>query len=270
MLTDYHNHLENGTLAIDYLRKFTDAAAEKGIESFGISEHAYHFYQTADILQNSWVNDRRYYDMKDYVALFQEAWKQNMDVKMSIEMDYTPGKHAEMEKFIQSYAFDYVIGSIHWVGDFGIDLAEYRKEWDRRDINDIYTKYFDQVITLAESGLFDIVGHLDLVKIFKYVPKDEEFLLEQYDRATDALANSKTCVEISSAGLRKPVGDLYPDKRLLQKCFDKNIPIVLSSDAHFPEHVGADFDQSLALAKEVGYSSIMTFSKGERIEYPLG
>ncbi|MEK4200552.1 histidinol-phosphatase [Cytobacillus sp. FSL K6-0265] len=270
MLTDYHNHLENGTLTLDYLEQFTNAANSKNIGSFGISEHAYHFYQTADILQNKWVNERRYYDMKDYVSLFHQAWDKGIDVKMSIEMDYTPGKHKEMEKFIQSYDFDYVIGSVHWVGDFGIDLAEYKKEWERRDLYDVYRKYYDQIVTLAQSNLFDIVGHIDLVKIFKYVPQDEAFLLEQYERATDALAQSKTCVEISSAGLRKPVGELYPDPRLLRKCYEKNIPIVLSSDAHFPEHVGADFDQSLALAKEIGYSSIMTFSKGERKEYPLG
>lgn len=270
MLTDYHNHLETGTLSLDYLRQFTDMAKQKGINSFGISEHAYHFYQTADILQNPWVNERRYYDMKDYISLFQQAWTKEIDVKMSIEMDYTPGKHEEMKQFIQAYSFDYVIGSIHWIGDFGIDLAEYKYEWEKRDIYEIYKQYFDQVVTLAQSNLFDIIGHIDLVKIFKYVPENEEFLLEQYERATDALAESKTCVEISTAGIRKPVGELYPDKRLLEKCFAKNIPIVLSSDAHFPEHVGADFDQAITLAKEVGYTSIMTFSKGERQTYPLG
>jgi histidinol-phosphatase (PHP family) len=270
MLTDYHNHLERGTLTLDYLKKFTDTAREKGIQQFGISEHAYHFYQTADILRNSWVDERRYYDMADYVQLFKEAWKNEIDVKMSIEMDYTPGKHREMEQFIKSYDFDYVIGSIHWIGDFGIDLAEYRKEWDRRDVNEVYRSYFDQVVTLAQSNLFDIIGHIDLVKIFRYVPDDESFLMEQYDRATSALAQSKTCVEISTAGLRKPTQTLYPDKLLLQMCFDKKIPIVLSSDAHVPEHVGADFDQALELAQAVGYEEIMTFSKGERKSYPLG
>lgn len=270
MLTDYHNHLERGTLTLDYLKQFTDTASSKGIQHFGISEHAYHFYQTADILRNSWVDERRFYDMADYVGLFEEAWRNEIDVKMSIEMDYTPGKHEEMERFIKSYDFDYVIGSIHWIGDFGIDLAEYRKEWDKRDLKDVYRNYFDQVVTLAQSDLFDIIGHIDLVKIFNYVPEDESFLLEQYDRATTALAQSKTCVEISTAGLRKPTQTLYPDKRLLQMCLDKKIPIVLSSDAHVPEHVGADFDQALELAKEVGYKEIMTFSKGERKAFPLG
>lgn len=247
---------------MDYFKKFLDAANEKGIEEFGISEHAYHFYQTKDILRNSWVDERRYYDMNDYINLFEQAWKEGSNVRMSIEMDYTPGKHNEMERFINSYDFDYVIGSVHWVGDFGIDLAEYRKEWEKRDVKETYIKYYDQIVTLAESNLFHIVGHLDLVKIFGYIPQDREFLLEQYDRATEALANSKTCVEISTAGLRKPVGQLYPDRELLQMCFDKNIPIVLSSDAHEPDHVGFAYDKAVELAKSVGYQSVATFKKG--------
>ncbi|MFC4324133.1 histidinol-phosphatase [Litchfieldia salsa] len=270
MLTDYHNHLERGTLTLDYLKQFTDEAEKKKIEHFGISEHAYHFYQTKNILSNPWVDERRFYDMKDYVELFKQAWNQQINVKMSIEMDYTPGKHKEMKEFIDSYDFDYVIGSIHWVDDFGIDLAEFRKEWDRRDLFVTYEKYYDQVVTLAQSNLFDIVGHLDLVKIFNYIPKDEEFLLQQFDRATTALANSKTCVEISTAGLRKPIGKLYPDPRLLQMCFDKGIPIVLSSDAHVPGDVGADYNQAIELARSVGYDTLMTFEKGERKEVPIG
>ncbi|MGD6815715.1 histidinol-phosphatase [Metabacillus sp. 84] len=270
MLTDYHNHLERGTLSLEYLKEFTDEAKRKNIDHFGISEHAYHFYQTADILSNSWVEERRYYDMKDYTALFSQAEKAGIDVKMSIEMDYTPGKHKEMERFIRQYDFDYVIGSIHWIGGFGIDLKEFIHEWDKRDVYDTYKKYFDQVVTLAESNLFDIVGHLDLVKIFNYIPENEEFLLEQYERAAEALSKSKTCVEISTAGLRKPTGELYPDERLLKMCYQKGVPIVLSSDAHIPGDVGADYGQAVSLARKTGYETIMTFSKGERKAVPLG
>ncbi|MGP4082154.1 histidinol-phosphatase [Pseudalkalibacillus sp. R45] len=269
MRTDYHNHLEKGTLTLDYLSKFTEKAKKEGIDHFGISEHAYHFYQTADILSNPWVDERRYYDMEDYVDLFHQAWNKDIDVKMSIEMDYTPGKHEEMKRFIDQYDFDYVIGSIHWIDDFGIDLSEYKEEWDRRDVFDVYRRYFDQVVTLAESNMFDILGHIDLVKIFNYVPEDNNFLLEQYERATDALKESKTCIEISTAGLRKPVKQMYPHEDLLKMCQRKGIPIVLSSDAHYPEHVGFAYDRAIQFAKETGYTHLMTFEKGERKEVPL-
>ncbi|MGM0805273.1 MAG: histidinol-phosphatase [Bacillota bacterium] len=270
MLTDYHSHLEKGTLTIDYLKQFVDTAKEKGIQEFGISEHAYHFYETKNIVSKPWMEERRYYKMDDYVDLFKRADPLGMDVRMSIEMDYTPGRHAEMEAFIKSYPFDYVIGSVHWVEDFGIDLAEYRKEWDRRDLYETYRSYYDQIVTLAESNLFDIVGHIDLVKIFNYVPTDQEFLFEQYERITDALSNSKTCVEISSAGLRKPVGRIYPEPELLSLCYKKGIPIVLSSDAHEPHQVGENYEETIKLAKEIGYTKLMTFQDGERKEVDLG
>jgi histidinol-phosphatase (PHP family) len=270
MLTDYHSHLEKGSLTLDYLEKFILEGKRKGIEEIGISEHAYHFYETKEIVSNEWMEARRYYRMSDYVELFKEAENNGLDVRMSIEMDYTPGKHAEMESFIQSYPFDYVIGSVHWVDDFGIDLAEYRKEWDRRDLYEIYEKYYSQIVTLAQSNLFDIVGHLDLVKIFNYIPQDQEFIFQQYDRVTEALKDSKTCVEISTAGLRKPVGRMYPEPNLLSMCYKKGIPIVLSSDAHEPHQIGENYGSAIQLAKEIGYTTLMTFKNGKRKEVGLG
>lgn len=267
MYTDYHTHLEKGTLTLDYLLQFTEEAKKKRISHFGISEHAYHFYQTKNIVSKPWMEARRYYDMDDYVALFHEAWKRNVGVKMSIEMDYTPGKHEEMKQFIHRYDFDYVIGSVHWNGEFPIDLD--KRDWETKDIYKEYTAYYDQIVTLAQSNLFDIVGHIDLVKIFCYVPQDEDFLLGEYDRITNALANSKTCVEVSTAGLRKMVGEIYPDPRLLQMCFEKGIPIVMSSDAHLPQEVGHRYEEALSLIKKVGYKTLMTFEKGERKEISI-
>ncbi|UTR09586.1 histidinol-phosphatase [Evansella sp. LMS18] len=269
MRTDYHNHLEKGTLTFDYLLKFIKEAERKGIAELGISEHAYHFYETENILSNPWVNDRRWYKMEEYVSLFKEAREKGFNVKMSIEMDYTPGKHKEMAEFINSYKFDYVIGSVHWNGDFGVDLAEFRTEWEKRDLKKIYSEYYDQIVTLAQSNLFDIVGHLDLVKIFRYIPEDQDFLFEQYERATDALAASDTCIELSTAGLRKPVEEMYPHPDLLKMCCEKGIPLVLSSDAHEPDHVGYEYDKAVSLAKEAGYTAVTVFNQRDRTSAPL-
>ena len=189
---------------------------------------------------------------------------------MGIEMDYTPGKEKEMETFINSYPFDYVIGSVHWIGDWGIDLEIYRSEYDKRDIFEAYEQYFDQIVTLAESQLFSFVGHIDLIKIFKYKPSDQAFIEKQYDRAVKVLAASGTCIEISTAGLRKPVGEIYPDPVLLKKCYDAGVGIVLCSDAHAPKHVGYQYAQSLKLARSVGYEEIQVFTGRKKESYRLG
>jgi len=272
VLTDYHVHMiESGDFSVEYLKKYLEQAEKRGIGDLGISEHAYMFYETSNIIEgNEWVENRRKLHMKDYLAMFEQAHREGLPVKLSIEMDYTPGKEREMEDFINRYPFDYVIGSIHWLGDFGIDLAIHRHEYEKREINQIYEAYFDQVVTLAESKLFDFIGHIDLVKIFKYKPTDQVFLEQQYDRAVAALAKSGTSIEISTAGIRKPVGEIYPDPILLQKCYDAGVTIVLSSDAHQPLHVGEDYDQALELAKSVGYKEIQVITQRKKEAHPLG
>src|SRR5690625_6819785 len=100
---------------------------------------------------------------------------------MGIEMDYTPGKEREMETFIKAHPFDYVIGSVHWIGDWGIDLADFKDEYDKRDIKEVYTQYYDQIVTLAESKLFDFVGLIDLFKIFSYRTYNQVFIVILYD-----------------------------------------------------------------------------------------
>lgn len=271
MLTDYHVHMhETGDFSMKWLQKYIEQANRIGIGDLGISEHAYFFNETKEIIANDWVSGRRGLQMEEYLSLFKKARSEGLSVKMGIEMDYTPGKEKEMEKFIKAYPFDYVIGSIHWIGDWGIDLAEFRSEYEKRDIEKVYEAYFDQVVTLAQSKLFDFIGHIDLVKIFKYKPSDQAFVEAQYDRAVEALAASETSLEISTAGLRKPVGEIYPDPILLKKCYDAGVTIVLSSDAHHPDHVGFAYDQSVALAKSVGYEEIQVITQREKKAFPLG
>lgn len=271
MLTDYHVHMaETGGFSIDYLKQYIKKAQEKGIEELGISEHAYFFSETKNILSNAWVNNRRNWQFDRYQELFDEAREKKLPVKMGIEMDYTPGKEEEMDEFINKHPFDYVIGSVHWIDDWGIDLKIHKDEYDQRNIKDVYTKYFDQVVTLAESKLFDFVGHIDLIKIFGHIPEDEQFLNHEYDRVVEALADSNTCIEISTAGLRKPIGEIYPDPTFLQKCYDAGVEIVLSSDAHEPKHIGYKYDQSIDLARSVGYNEIQTFTRREKTTELLG
>ena len=269
MLTDYHIHIERGPYTVEWLRKFARQAQVVGITDWGVSEHAYRFIETRSIFMNDWVAARQTEQMEDYLSLILQAREQGIKVKFGIEMDYFPGKEKEIAEFIQKYPFDYVIGSVHWIDQWGIDLAEMRGEWDRREAQDVWVAYFDRIQSLAESKLFDIAAHLDLAKIFKYIPGDSKFLQQQYDRVAKALAENGTCIEISTAGLRKPVGEMYPHPELLKTCYSHGIPIVLSSDAHCPEDVGADYTKAVRLAREVGYSEVQVFSARKAEKYPL-
>ena len=261
MLTDYHVHIERGRYTVEWLKQFVNQAQARGITEFGVSEHAYRFKETRGLFWNDWVKPRQTQTMDDYLRLIFEAREQGLDVKFGIEMDYFPGKEKEIADFIASYPFDYVIGSVHWIDNWGLDLEEMKEGWQTGEVKSIWRDYFARVEKLAKSKLFDIAAHLDLAKIFKYIPQDAAFLQAQYDMIAKALAESGTCIEISTAGLRKPVQEIYPHPQLLKTCFNHGIPIVISSDAHRPEDVGADFDQALKLAKEIGYSELTAFTK---------
>lgn len=270
MRTDYHVHMaETGDLDVDYLRTYIKKAKDEGIQELGISEHAYFFQETKEILSNPWVENRRTLDFQIYQDMFNEAEKEGLPIKMGIEMDYMPGKEKEMEAFISSHPFDYVIGSVHWIDEWGIDLAIFREEFEKRDLKDVYRQYFDRIVTLAESGLFDFVGHIDVIKVFGYRPDDREFLRKQYRRAAKALAETGTCIEISTAGLRKPVGELYPDPDLLKICKEEEVGIVLCSDAHKPDHIGYRYTDAIDLAKSVGYTDVHVFTNRKATIHPI-
>ncbi|WP_079529020.1 histidinol-phosphatase [Halobacillus hunanensis] len=270
MRTDYHVHMaETGDLSVDYLRNYIERAKQEGIEELGISEHAYFFQETSNILSNPWVENRRTLEFNQYQHLFDAAHEAGLPIKMGIEMDYMPGKETEMQQFIEAHPFDYVIGSVHWIDEWGIDLAIFREEYEKRDLHNVYREYFDRVVTLAESGLFDFVGHIDVIKVFGYRPDDKEFLQEQYERAAQALAKTNTCIEISTAGLRKPVGELYPDPDLLKACKEKGVGIVLCSDAHKPDHIGYAYDEAIKLARSAGYDEVNVFKKRRARTEPI-
>jgi histidinol-phosphatase (PHP family) len=141
---------------------------------------------------------------------------------------------------------------------WGFDNPEFIGQWQSRDIDDIYKEYFEAISAMAKSGLFDIVGHFDLIKVFKFLPKADIRVL-----AKDALQEIKSSgmiLEINSAGLRKPIGEAYPSKSILELAYEMDIPITFGSDAHSVEQVGFGYDEVLALAKDVGYSQAVTFT----------
>ncbi len=269
MLTDYHTHTERGPYTVAWLDRFLAMARERNIEEYGVSEHAYRFRQAGHLLDNPWTRERRTEDLDEYFRMIEEARRQGRRVKFGIELDYIPGKEEELSRFIQSYPFDYVIGSIHWLGNFGFDLLEMKDQWNGRDVRTTYDEYFSILMQMVESGLFDFVGHADVIKVFGHEPDDAVFLGEWYDRLADTFSRRQAVVEVSTAGLRKPVGTLYPALGLLQACHRRGVPIVINSDAHRPEDVGAGYDQALALVKSVGYRELTVFTAHHRSSVPM-
>lgn len=257
-ITDYHVHVERGPYALEWLEQFVHQAEKAGVTELGISEHAYRFTQTRHLLDNPWVEKRKTEDLDAYLGLLLEARKRGVKVKIGIEMDVMPDNMEAIRDFLASYPFDYAIGSIHWLGGFGFDLDEMRDQWQQNRIEDIYETYFTQLEALIRARPVDIIGHADVIKVFGF--KAPEVAAPWYERLTPLIKRSGMALEVSTAGWRKPVGEIYPAPEWLRLLVTADVPLVLSSDAHRPEDVGALYPQALDMLRALGVRRLATFT----------
>jgi histidinol-phosphatase (PHP family) len=139
--------------------------------------------------------------------------------------------------------------------------------YDKYDTYDLYAAYYANVRKAALSGRFEVLGHPDLIKIFRHFPQGD--ITPILEETADAVAESGVVVDVNSAGLRKPIGEVYPARDFLEMFHKRGVPIVLSSDAHAPEQVAMGYDTSLPLVNDVGYREVATFRNRERGSLPL-
>jgi histidinol-phosphatase (PHP family) len=139
--------------------------------------------------------------------------------------------------------------------------------WKKQPVEEVWTRYFQAIAQAAQSGLFDFLAHPDLVKKFGHIPPGD--LLPYYKEALDAIEASKMAIEVSTAGLRKEVGEIYPARQFLKEAFRRKIPVLISSDSHAPKEVGHEFQKALSLVKEIGYRELTAFKKRQKVKIPL-
>jgi histidinol-phosphatase (PHP family) len=201
-------------------------------------------------------------DMKNYeldVEKNKVIYKDKIEILLGYEVDYIKGY---IDERVLNSNVDYLIGSVHFLGKWGFDNPEFIGEYKNKNINDIWQKYFDTIKEMADTQLFDIVGHLDLIKVFKFMPNKNIS-----DIAKDALISIKNAdmtLELNVAGYRKPVKEAYPSRKLLEDAFKLDIPITFGSDAHEPEQVGLYNDNIIELAKSVGYTKCVYYRNRQK------
>jgi histidinol-phosphatase (PHP family) len=282
MLTDYHLHLRLDDLdatASEHFtaanaRRYREVARERGISELGVSEHIHRFAQALDVWQHPFWRDHARDDLDDYCGFVRER----TDLRLGIEADFVPGSEDRMASLLEARDFDYVVGSVHFLRDRALDMDDYSVwDWDPthpRSAEEIWREYFRTLGEAARSGLFDILAHPDLVKIWSPAhpdrPLPEGDPRRYYELAIDGIAESGIAVEVSTAGLRKPAREIYPAPAFLAMCLEAGAPVALSSDAHRPQDVGADYDQALRLLDELGVGELCVFERRSRRLEPIG
>ncbi|MEA3498075.1 MAG: histidinol-phosphatase [Campylobacterota bacterium] len=257
MRIDLHNHTTLCNHATDTPQEYIEKAIELGIDIYGFSEHA--------PMKNFEDGYRLTIDKKEFyenqTLELKEKYKDKIDILLGYEVDFIEGDY--ILDTIKDAKVDYLIGSVHYLNGWGFDNPEFIKEYETRDIDTIWQEYFDAVELMAKSGYFNIVGHLDLIKVFKFLPKKDIKSLAL--NSLKAIRKSGMAIEINCAGFRKPIGEQYPSISLLELAYELNIPITFSSDAHSVEQVGFRYEDAVNLAKSVGYKKCVYFKNKEMI-----
>jgi len=275
LLTDYHVHLrpderENTPerfFTRENAERYREQAADRGIAELGVAEHVYRFEQALAVWDHPFWRQYAVDDLDDYCAFV----RQETDLRLGIEADFVPGREDRMATLLDAREWDYVVGSVHFVGDQSLDTEEFTVWTNSASPERVWKRYFETLAEAAQSGLFDILAHPDLVKVWgKDRPMPDGDLRRFYYPAMEAIADTDVALEVSTAGLRKPVAEIYPAPAFIEMAVDAGTPLALSSDAHVPEHLGFEYEQAVKLLDSMGVKEIAIFERRTRRMEPIG
>nr|WP_123042761.1 histidinol-phosphatase HisJ family protein [Cohnella candidum]AYQ74681.1 histidinol-phosphatase HisJ family protein [Cohnella candidum] len=275
--------LAEGCFSERWMERYMAQGRQRGIERFGIVDHLYRFEEFREYyekyviiddselgrLQSYWLDRVRIGSIEEYLTAVRRMQKKGHPISVGVEADFFPGGEAELKALLDRYELDYVIGSVHFVDGWGFDNPEVQHLFEEKDLLELYRYGFEHVKQAARSGIFDIIAHLDNLKVFNYRP-DEALLQGLYDDLAAALKEADVASEINTGlAYRYPVKEACPSPSLLAKLHAHGVPITLSSDAHFPDDIGTMLDEAAQLAWDTGYREIVYFRDRHRISVPL-
>ncbi len=254
MIVDLHNHTKLCNHASGEMDEYVKEAIEKEIKYFGFSDHA---PMEFDKEYRMSFNDMRFYEGE--VKRLKDIYKKDIEILLGYEVDYLPNY---MDERVINAKVDYLIGSVHFLDGWGFDNPEFIGEYKNRDIDKIWEEYFDAIKSMAKSGKFDIVGHIDLIKVFKYLPKKEIKVIAS--EAIKEIKRANLVVELNMAGYKKPINELYPSKDILELIKEHDIDITFGSDAHKPSEICKYEDNLKDILKEFNIRKCAVFKDRDR------
>lgn len=263
IMIDYHTHHDRCGHAVGKLSEYIESAIAQGMEEIGLSDHMplLHVDPAAYYPEMAMPMD----ELPRYVEeclLLKERYKGQIRVKVGLEGDFIEGYEEPVRRIVEAYPWDYVIGSVHFLGTW--DVTDFRQvhNWDGKKAIDVYERYYDAIAKAAATGMYDYIGHIDAIKRFGYRPEEDVSPLE--DRALEAVAKAGLAIELNAAGIHAPAKEMYPSSRMLAKAREQNIPVTFGSDAHHPDKIGQKRTVAEDLLKKAGYTQLATFEGRRR------
>lgn len=289
---DYHVHIHPhretpgapppGEFPADYIDRYVEVALSRGATEVGFVEHLYRCVESEPVLGQWWKKDphphlvaemddimAREVDMSidRYVDAVLAAKQRGLPVKLGFEVDFEPGAVQRVADFVAPYPWDYLIASVHWVGAWWFLRPSGPVEFQRRGVRRAFEEYFALMTALAESGMADSIGHVDVIKVAGLIPDGS--LRYLWDPVVEATVKSGMAVEISSQGLLRAAKEIYPAPGFLRLFQAAGVPITLGSDAHAPDESAFGYSDVVAEARRAGYTDYLRFDARRRVVTPL-
>ncbi|MCX7680185.1 MAG: histidinol-phosphatase HisJ family protein [Spirochaetes bacterium] len=258
-LVDYHNHTSLCGHATGSLDDYIEVAIEKGLAEIGFADHA---PLPEGLREGITMYPEQIESYLSSIAACAEKYKHRIKVRTGLEVDF-PLHNTFDKNYLTDERIDYLIGSCHIIDGWLFDHPDHIDGFSTRDIDEIYKRYYEILHDLIKSGYFQILGHFDLVKKFGHRAKKD---FSKEISSLFAGSSQMIAVEINTAGLRKPVGEIYPSGQILSLLFSLDVPVTLGSDAHAPDEVAYEFAKAVELLKKTGYRKISSFQKRKRYD----
>ena len=255
LFSDYHNHPQ-GHRDLPYTQEVLEPWA--------------HYAREANLKDVALTDHGRYHPgiNLDEFLKFRDSVK-DVRFKIGIEIDNDPETSEKDYKWIEKNydKLDFVLGSVHFIDDWPSDHPQHKKRYGEWDIDKLYARYFDELKKLVNKGFLDGLAHLDLIKIFGHRPKKE---ITIFVKDTLRLIKEKDLtIEMSTAGWRKPVNELYPQHEIILMIKEMNIPITTASDAHTAKDSGYGYDRLYKILKDYGFNQVAVFEKHKMKLLPI-
>ncbi len=259
---DYHMHTPRCHHASGTVREFAEVALAMGMVEIGMSDHS----PMPKGFMDDWrMSPAELHGYLTEVEQVRDVLADDLTVRIGLEADFRLGSEEGVARMIGLYDWDYIIGSVHYIEDWDFDNPARLAHWDVVGVEEVYCAYFDLVAQSAATGMFDIIGHPDLIKKFGHRPPEGSVrVLAAEEAMLQAVQKADCALEISSAGLRKPVGEIYPHPRIVKRAAELKIPFAYGSDAHGPDAVGHGMDACLELLEASGVHEVCAFAKRKR------
>lgn len=252
-MLDLHTHLighQDRPANQKNIKDYLEAAQRAGLKEFGFSDHDMYF-EDLDL------------------PLIREVAEEypELNVRVGLEVDYRAEDEVKIKNLLQTFDFDYVIGSVHEIKNWLFDYPEEAEKHREMEPDQLYISYFSLVEKAARSQLFTTIGHFDLIKLFGVRPHTD--VRELAEEAIKAIAENGLVAELNTAGRYKPVGEFYPEEKLIREMVNHGIDFTLGSDAHEAKLVGRDLREGIQFLKSCGVKRLISFQQKQKLTFPL-